>query len=179
MAKIVDIAAEIYLNELDQDSETSIAAVAQALRSKIGSLNNLLNKNYYIDATTLEVINADDGAEIGVDESSIFKKIYLINYYERLVKKFLGASGTDTIRSLNQDGVIVTFTDKNQIAQTYRNTKKDIQEELKQLVNRYRHNRSVPSQVVGDDALPKNPPLIVNPLNNASTYEGQDFGRRY
>ena len=35
MAKIVDIATEIYLNELDSDTETSIAAVAQNLRSQI------------------------------------------------------------------------------------------------------------------------------------------------
>jgi hypothetical protein len=179
MAKIVDIASEIYLNDIDQDTETSVAAIAQNLRSSIGILNNLLNKNYYVDSSTLEILNSDDGAEIGIDESSIFKKMFLINYYERLVKKFLGANGADTIRSLNQDGIIVTMTDKNQIAQTYRNIKKDSQEELKGLVNRYRHNRSTPKQVVGDDALPKNPPLIVNPLNNASTYEGQDFGRRY
>ncbi len=176
---VVDIANDIYLNEIDQDTETSIAAICQYLRGSIGYLNSLIFKNYYIDPITLEIINADDGQEIGVDEVAIYKKLYLINYYDRLVKKFLGASGIDTIRTINQDGIIVTLSDKNQIAQTYRNIKKDTQLDLQQLMNGYKFKRSTPAQVESDDRLPNNPPLIINPTNNASTYEGQDFGRRY
>jgi hypothetical protein len=168
--KLSDISSDTWMSELNEDSDSSIASIAQWYRGNIGSLNNLISSNYYIDPNTFEIINSDSGTEIGVNEVAIFKKMFLIYYYSKTMKKFLGVLGIDTVKSINQDGIIVVLNDRNQISKIYLELKKNAQEELKQLLNNFKFNKTRGLQVEGDDKLPIRPPLLINPLNNASTY---------
>ena len=170
MAKVVDIASDIWKLELDEPEEISVASIAQWLRTKIGDLNNLINQGFYIN-DSYEIID-ENGVEINEDAVSIFKKLYEIYYFKRQSKNYLGAGGVDSISQVTQDGITVRGIDRNNIAKSYNDLYKEAKNELKVLLNNYKYNRISPTDVVGDDYLSENPPLIVNPINNASTYDG-------
>jgi hypothetical protein len=149
--KIVDIADEIY-RELGEPSDISIASVAYWLRTNIGKLNVLLNKPYLISDTTLEIYSSDEPKDpFGINEKSIFKKIYTVYYYERLFRNALGAASTDSTLEISQNGFMARKINKNELAKTYSDLKKQSDAELKILLDRYEINEVTPLQVGGDD----------------------------
>ena len=82
--KVVDVADEIY-RELGRPEDTSIASISFWVRSNIGALNNHINMEFTIDGSTLEVNFTDDNDEkfnLGIEEASILKKMYLIYDYD-------------------------------------------------------------------------------------------------
>ena len=166
--KIVDIASSLYL-ELEQDEDISVASITNFLRNKIGDLNNKINQGFVIN-DSYEIIDSS-GNEIDADAVSILKQIYLYYFYGKKSRKYLGAAGAEGVKSVQQDGITVVLIQKTDLAKQYSQMQKEIKDDIKQLVNGYKFNRSSPRHVESDDRLPRNPPLIVNPLNNASTYE--------
>ena len=87
--KIVDIADELY-REMGEPADLSIASIAYWLRSNIGDLNITINKAYTINETTLEIEVPSDEVPFGTTEKSIFKMLFSIHYYERLLRNALG-----------------------------------------------------------------------------------------
>jgi len=151
--KIVDISDEIY-RELGEPSDLSLASIAFWLRTNIGDLNILINKKFYITDNTLEIgILEDSGDVFGNIEKSIFKMIYSIHYYERLFRNALGAASTDSVLEINQNGFMARKINKNELAKTYAQLRKQISDELYVLTKNYNLNESVPMQVVGDDTV--------------------------
>ena len=168
MITVTDLASTTWAFDLDQDENISVASIAQWYRTHVGDLNNLINQGHYIN-DSYEIIN-ESGESISEDVASIFKKLYEISYFRKLAKSSLGAAGVDTVLQVQQDGVTVRLADKNANSKNYQELAKESRNELKQLLNNYKYNRSTPRHVETDDRLPNRPPLIVNPLNNASTY---------
>jgi hypothetical protein len=151
--KIVDISDEIY-RELGEPSDLSIASVAFWLRTNIGKLNVLLNKPYLINETTLEIYSSDETKDpFGINEKTIFKKIYTLYYYERLFRNALGAASTDSVIEIDQNGFRAKRVNKNELAKTYSELKKQADAELKILLDKYDINGVTPLQVVGDDTI--------------------------
>jgi hypothetical protein len=128
--KIVDISDEIY-RELGEPSDLSYASIAFWLRTNIGDLNILINKKFYIIDTTLEIgILEGSGDVFGDLEKSIFKMIYSVHYYERLFRNALGAASTDSTLEINQNGFMARKINKNELAKTYAQLRKQIADEL-------------------------------------------------
>ena len=151
--KIVDISDEIY-RELGEPSDISIASVAYWLRTNIGKLNVLLNKPYLINDTTLEIYSSDETKDpFGINEKTIFKKIYTVHYYERLFRNALGAASTDSTIEIDQNGFRAKRVNKNELAKTYSDLKKQSDEALKMLLDKYELNEVTPLQVAGDDTI--------------------------
>lgn len=151
--KIVDIADEVY-RELGEPSDISIASVAYWLRTNIGKLNVLLNKPYLINDTTLEIYSSDEAKDpFGINEKAIFKKIYTVYYYERLFRNALGAASTDSVIEIDQNGFRAKKVNKNELAKTYSELKKQADAELKILIDQYDLNEVAPLQVAGDDTI--------------------------
>jgi hypothetical protein len=157
--KVVDIANEIY-TELGQPTTLSIPPIAHWLRNNIGSLNNKLNESFYVDSIDFEIkadVKDSNGTvtktEVSDDEKVIFKKLYLIHYYDVQIRSSLGAASTDTIVEIASDGTSVRRVNKIQQSQTYQAAKKLEMEEMNQMVNAYKIKRSCPSQVAGDDTV--------------------------
>jgi len=152
--KIVDIADEIY-RELGEPSDLSIASIAFWLRTNIGDLNILINKKFYITNDTLEIgIEEGSGDEFNSIEKSIFKMIFSIHYYERLFRNALGAASTDSVLSVTDDGSTVVKVNKNELAKTYAELRRQISDELMVLTKNYNLNEAKPLQVAGDDTIP-------------------------
>lgn len=151
--KIVDVADEVY-RELGEPADISIASVAYWLRSNIGKLNVLLNKPYLISETTLEIYSSDEKKDpFGINEKAIFKKIYTVYYYERLFRNALGAASTDSVIDISQNGFSARKINKNELAKTYSELKKQADIELKMLLDKYEINEVAPLQVAGDDTV--------------------------
>ena len=151
-SKIVDIAAELF-NEFGEPSDLSIPAIAYWLRSNIGDLNILINKKFYIDENTLEVVSEEDEA-FGNVEKSIFKMLYSIHYYERMMRVSLFNATLDSVVSISDEGSSVTKINKNEMAKTYATLRKQISDELNVLTKNYNLNEAKPLQIVGDDTIP-------------------------
>lgn len=151
--KIVDVADEVY-RELGEPADISIASVAYWLRTNIGKLNVLLNKPYLISDTTLEIYSSDEAKDpFGINEKGIFKKIYTVYYYERLFRNALGAASTDSVIDISQNGFSARKINKNELAKTYSELKKQADAELKILTDKYEINEIAPLQVAGDDTI--------------------------
>ena len=151
--KIVDVADEVY-REMGEPSDISIASIAYWLRTNIGKLNVLLNKPYLINDTTLEIYSSDETKDpFGINEKTIFKKIYTVHYYERLFRNALGAASTDSTIEIDQNGFRAKRVNKNELAKTYSDLKKQSDAELKILIDQYDLNEVTPLQVAGDDTI--------------------------
>jgi hypothetical protein len=151
--KIVDIADEIY-RELGEPTDLSHASIAFWLRTNIGDLNILINKKFYISEDTYEV-SIPEGIDdtFGDIEKSIFKMIYSIHYYERLFRNALGAASTDSTIEITENGFTGRKVNKNELAKTYAQLRKQINDELLVLTKNYNLNEAKPLQVVGDDTF--------------------------
>lgn len=159
MAKLVDIANEIY-QDLDYQSGTSIAAIASWLRANIGKLNTLLDLEYSIDKTTMEV-----SPEIGEEEKDIFKEIYFIKYYTRLANSNLGAAASQNLSAISDDSSSVKWSNKGDVAKGFLALKKESQATLNNLINSYKINHSRPLDIIGDDEL-YGDNTFITPLQN-------------
>jgi hypothetical protein len=149
--KIVDVADELY-REMGEPSDWSIASIAWWLRANIGDLNISINKRFYIDETTLEILpEAGSGDLFTSPEKSIFKMLFAIHFYERLLRNALGAASTDSLIEINQNGFSARKINKNELAKTYAQFRKQINDELMTLIKSYNLNEARPMQVVGDD----------------------------
>ena len=151
--KIVDISDEIY-RELGEPSDLSLASIAFWIRTNIGDLNILINKKFYITDNTLEIgVLENSGDVFGNLEKSIFKMIYTIHYYERLFRNALGAASTDSTLEITENGFTARKVNKNELAKTYAQLRKQISDELYVLSKNYNLNEVEPVQIAGDDTI--------------------------
>jgi len=142
-----DIADEI-LQELGSPSDISLSVIAYWLRNNVGKLNNLLNCEFEVSETTLELTTSLD-----IQQKDIFKKMYMVYYYQRKISSNSTAMGYDSIIQLDRNGNKVRFANANEVSKLYRDLKRDEESGLKSLINDYKRNRTKPIQVSGDDVF--------------------------
>jgi len=152
--KVVDLADEIY-RELGSPSDLSIAPIAFWCRTNIGALNNSIMSEYVVDETTLEIQEPKDGitTAIGLREAAIFKKMYLIHYYDTKIISTLTAASTDSVVELESDGSRIRKLDKTQQSNAYIRIKKLELEQLQDMITQYKLSSTSPLQVAGDDSI--------------------------
>ena len=103
--QIVDIATNLWKNELAEPTNVSIASISTYLRYNVGELNNLLGTCFTVDnsspqsPTYLEIIDQNKNL-IDSEASAIYKILYLINYYSRLIRNFGGVGGVNIVSSI-------------------------------------------------------------------------------
>jgi NADH:ubiquinone oxidoreductase subunit D len=144
---ISDIADEAY-REISNPSTTSISALAFYFRSNIGSLNNLIAANYSLDTTTLEITPA-----LGDNEKEIYKKIFHIDYIGKIIRENTGASAYSAVIEVSSDRGVVRKVTPTMVNQNLLQFRKQLSDELKDLVDSYNVNSIMPTVVNGDDYL--------------------------
>jgi hypothetical protein len=175
--KIVDISDEIY-RELGEPEDISISSIAFWLRTNLGKLNILLDKNYTINQIDLEV-EAISQESFSILEKTIFKKLYNIHYYDRQILNLVGKTKNVTIintsGTANQGNLQIsengmTYNRENstktsaesikanaqflsQMGKNFIDLKKQENVELKELLKKYELNENTPLQVAGDDTV--------------------------
>jgi hypothetical protein len=76
-----------------------------------------------------------------------------MHYYERLFRNALGAASTDSVLEISQNGFMARKINKNELAKTYAQLRKQIADELQVLTKNYNLNEARPLQVAGDDTV--------------------------
>ena len=152
--KVVDIADEIY-REIGSPTEVSIASISFWMRANIGTLNNSINTSFEIENGTLEIIHIEENVhiEIGVEESSVLKQMYLVHDYDRKLRSIMGAASWDAILEINDAGTSIRKANKNEIGKTLAQAKEEELLQLNTLINAYKSRLSNPKQVAGDDTI--------------------------
>lgn len=153
--KVVDIADEIY-SDLGSPSSLSIPPIAFWIRTHIGELNNHIHTAYVINATTLEIEQAKPDStmeSIGLDETSVLKKMYTVYYYDTKIRYNIGAAEQDTVIEVSDGGSSVKKINKNEVVKSLTSLKRQEYIELQKLINGFKISRSEPRQVAGDDTV--------------------------
>ena len=147
--KIVDLADQIF-RELGEPTELTLPAISYWIRSNVGGLNNYLNVAYVMDEDTLEIVDANS-KELSSDESAVFKKMYMIHFYDLKIRKNIGVVEEETIISVSDGEQSVTKINKNQVTIALTSLKRAEESELHRLIASYKTDKAVPRQVAGDD----------------------------
>lgn len=150
--KIADIANEIYI-ELGQPAvDPTMAFIITWLRYNVGELSILIGEDFAITPDKLEI-----DPELNDMQKSIFKKMFLVDYYRGLIEKSLSAAGYLGNEpgkigwvSLREGDSQITRANPNEVAKSYRSLMKDQAEDLDGLVKNYKANKP-PIQLVGND----------------------------
>jgi hypothetical protein len=143
------LADEIFGNEFEYDSGVAqFYFISGWLANNIGALNNKL-------FTSFEV-NGDNITPTGTfqqEERAVYKQMYLCNFYTKKTRQILrGIDSTVDFITLREGDSMITRTNKNELAKTYRGLANDAKEELDRLVISYNMYQAAPVQVAGSDA---------------------------
>lgn len=132
---VTDIADETY-RELGNPSGSSIPKIVFWFTSNIGQLNVLIGSCYTAE---LEIISPD----LSDIDKVIFKLLYTIYYYDRLIACNLGASAFDWSEVIEGDTSLRRVS-KNEISKTYLQLKKALEDRLNRLIMLKRQGEVLP-----------------------------------
>ena len=154
--KVVDIADEIH-RDLGSPVNLSIPAVAFWVRTHIGELNNHIHTAYEVNDDTLEIEQSKPGVttkeSVGLDESAVLKKMYMVHHYDTKIRYNIGAAEVDTVIEVSDGGSRVKKINKNEVIKSLTNLKRQEYVELQKLINGFKISKSAPRQVTGDDTI--------------------------
>jgi hypothetical protein len=146
---VTSIAQEIY-EEMGEPSDFSIAAIAAWVRRNIGGLGNMINMEFSIDSSSLEITpNLTDA------QKYIFKKMYSIYFFDLKIKS-TGSLAVNDYTSVKDDFGSVQKLNKNEVLKNFYQIRQQEYKELKDFVDKYELNEVTPLQVAGDDTVPGN-----------------------
>ena len=144
---VTSIAQEIY-EEMGEPTDFSIAAIAAWVRRNIGGLGNMINSEFTIDSTTLEI-----SPNLTDIQKYIFKKMYSIYFFDLKIKS-TGSLAANDYTSIKDDFGSVQKLNKNEVLKNFYQIRQQEYKELKDLVDKYEINEVTPLQVAGDDTIP-------------------------
>ena len=147
------LADSVFVNEFDSD--TSMATQTQVsgwFENNVGELNTLLFTSFSGSGIGTNAARIQPTSTFGLEESGIYKQIYLKHFYQKKARNVLkGIDSSVDFITLREGDSMITRTNKNEIAKTYRGMAKDASEELDKLVYAYNFYQAKPRQVAGSE----------------------------
>jgi len=146
-----DLADEIFGNEFDYDSGyAQFYYISGWLGNNVGLLNTKLFTSFSVDGS-----NFSPTGEFKQEERSIYKQMYLYEFYVKKTRQVLrGIDSSVDFVTLREGDTVITRTNKNELAKTYRSLANDAREEMEKLVTAYNIYQAAPIQVAGEDGSP-------------------------
>lgn len=143
---IHSLADEIFGNEFEYDSGVAqFYFISGWLANNIGALNNKLFTSFEVDGD-----NITPTGTFQQEERAVYKQMYLYNFYAKKTRQILrGIDSTIDFVTLREGDSVITRTNKNELAKTYRGLTNDAKEELEKLVDSYNIYQANPIQVAG------------------------------
>jgi hypothetical protein len=131
-----DLADEIFGNEFEYDSGyAQFYYISGWLANNVGMLNTKIYSQFSVEA--------------------IYKQMYLYEFYTKKTRQVLrGVDSSVDFVTLREGDTMITRTNKNELAKTYRGLANDARDEMEKLVTSYNIYRSAPVQVAGEDGSP-------------------------
>jgi len=143
-----DLADEIFGNEFGYDSGyAQFYFISGWLANNIGQLNNRLFSSYEVSGEYF----APTGS-FKQEERAVYKQMYLYEFYTKKTRQVLrGVDSEVDFISLREGDSMITRTNKNELAKTYRGLANDANAELEKLITSYNMYQAAPVQVAGED----------------------------
>lgn len=133
-------ATQTYL-ELNEPSGISATYIKNWFLSNVGNLNIVLNATY-------SGVTGSISPQISGDAQYIFKELFNIAYYSRLITQNLGANAYSTdFTEVKEGDSSIRRVSKNEIAKTYMTLKRQSQETLTDLIKMWRMNQCNPQSI--------------------------------
>ena len=145
---LTDLASTSWI-ELGQPSDISVPEIRYFFTQNIGKLNVLLFTDFTIDSTQ----EVSPFASFTYDEANIYSKMYEIKYYNKKVNDNLGAVSIDSIQEYSAEGTTIRRFSRGEIAKTYLSLRRDLSQELRDLITAFRIKKSVPRSISGIEIL--------------------------
>lgn len=139
MSSIGDLATSIYQTEFYSNNEdNSLTIISGWLENNLGELNNLLYTSF-----------SGSDPDLGNEEKAIFSELYMYHYYRRQARAALRGVVTESsnILSLQEGDSQITFTNKNEVAKSFRGLANDSMEKVKSLAQKYNSYEAAPQSV--------------------------------
>jgi len=146
-----DLADEIFGNEFEYDSGyAQFYYISGWLANNVGLLNTKIYSQFSVEGSYF-VPNGTFQQE----ERSIYKQMYLYEFYTKKTRQVLrGVDSSVDFVTLREGDTMITRTNKNELAKTYRALANDAREEMERLVSSYNIYQAAPVQVAGEDGSP-------------------------
>ena len=146
-----DLADEIFANEFEYDSGyAQFYYISGWLTNNVGLLNTKIYSQYSVQNSNFEPTGT-----FQQEERSIYKQMYLYEFYTKKTRQVLrGVDSSVDFVTLREGDTMITRTNKNELAKTYRGLANDAREEMERLVSSYNIYQAAPVQVAGEDGSP-------------------------
>ena len=146
-----DLADEIFANEFEYDSGyAQFYYISGWLANNVGLLNTKIYSQYSVQDSNFEPTGT-----FQQEERSIYKQMYLYEFYTKKTRQVLrGVDSSVDFVTLREVDTMITRTNKNELAKTYRSLANDAREEIERLVSSYNIYQAAPVQVAGEDGSP-------------------------
>jgi len=148
------LANTVFVNEFDSDTNmATLSQISGWFENNIGELNTVIFTSFSGSGDPgSDVVRILPPGSFGTEESGVFKQLYLKHFYKKKARNVLKNidSSVDFI-TLREGDSLITRTNKNEIAKTYRGFAKDAVEELEKLVYAYNFYQAKPRQVAGSE----------------------------
>jgi hypothetical protein len=146
-----DLADEIFGNEFEYDSGyAQFYYISGWLANNVGLLNTKIYSQYSVQNSNFEPTGL-----FQQEERSIYKQMYLYEFYTKKTRQVLrGVDSSVDFVTLREGDTMITRTNKNELAKTYRGLANDAREEMERLVSSYNIYQAAPVQVAGEDGSP-------------------------
>jgi len=146
-----DLADEIFANEFEYDSGyAQFYYISGWLANNVGLLNTKIYSQYSVQNSNFEPTGF-----FQQEERSIYKQMYLYEFYTKKTRQVLrGVDSSVDFVTLREGDTMITRTNKNELAKTYRGLANDAREEMERLVSSYNIYQAAPEQVAGEDGSP-------------------------
>jgi len=148
------LANSVFVNEFDSDTNmATLSQISGWFENNVGVLNTAIFTSFSgSGATSTDEVRIVPNNSFRLEESGIFKQLYLKHFYAKKARNVLkGIDSSVDFITLREGDSMITRTNKNEIAKTYRAMAKDVTEELEKSVYAYNFYQATPRQVVGSD----------------------------
>ena len=129
-----DLADEIFANEFEYDSGyAQFYYISGWLANNVGLLNTKIYSQYSVQNSNFEPTGL-----FQQEERAIYKQMYLYEFYTKKTRQVLrGVDSSVDFVTLREGDTMITRTNKNELAKTYRGLANDAREEMERLVSSY------------------------------------------
>ena len=143
-----DLADEIFANEFEYDSGyAQFYYISGWLANNVGMLNTKIYSQFSVEGA-----NFVPTGTFQQEERAIYKQMYLYEFYTKKTRQVLrGVDSSVDFVTLREGDTMITRTNKNELAKTYRGLANDAKEELDKLITSYNLYQAAPVQVAGED----------------------------
>lgn len=147
MSQISELAQNIFETEFDQDTTAvTYNHIFSWMKENLGLLNTLINTSF-----------VGEDPDMGIEAESIYKELFLYNYYNKQARNVLrGITATtnagDNILQVSDGDNSISFVNRNEVSKVYRDLAKDSKSRMDTLVAKYNIYGARPLQVGGYEA---------------------------